>query len=60
MEKINFRFLNYSMKLKHDVSVKLSHFHPDKFIEHGNVEELEKLYKQDAEFIYSKVDTLLN
>ena len=30
---ISYRFLNYSMKLKHDVSVKLSHVHPDKFIE---------------------------
>ena len=29
--------------------------YPDKFIEHGNVEELEKLYKQDAEYIYKKV-----
>ena len=30
---INFRFLNYSMKLKHDISVKLSHINPDSFIE---------------------------
>lgn len=30
---VNYRFLNYSMKLKHDVSVKLSHINPDNFIE---------------------------
>ena len=30
---INYRFLNYSMKLKHDITVKLSHIDPDKFIE---------------------------
>lgn len=34
-----------------DVEIQ-NHSYPDKFIEHGNVEELEKLYKQDAKFIY--------
>ena len=29
--------------------------YPDKFIEHGNVEELEKLYKQDAKYIYKNI-----
>lgn len=29
--------------------------YPDKFIEHGSIEELEKLYKQDAKFIYKKI-----
>lgn len=42
-----------------DVEIQ-NYSYPDKFIEHGNVEELEKLYKQDAEFIYSKILTLLN
>lgn len=42
-----------------DVEIQ-NYSYPDKFIEHGNIKELEKLYKQDAEFIYSKVDTLLN
>lgn len=29
--------------------------YPDKFIEHGSVDELEKLYKQDAEYIYKNI-----
>ena len=29
--------------------------YPDKFIKHGTVEELEKLYNQDAKFIYDEV-----
>lgn len=37
-----------------DVEMK-NYSYPDKFVEHGNVDELEKLYKQDAEFIYDKV-----
>lgn len=28
--------------------------YPDEFIKHGTVEELEKLYKQDAEYIYNQ------
>ena len=34
--------------------------YPDKFIKHGQVEELEKLYHQDAEYIYHKAVQILN
>ena len=37
-----------------DVEIQ-NYSYPDKFIEHGNVEELEKLYKQDAEYIYGTI-----
>ena len=34
--------------------------YPDKFIQHGNVEELEKLYHQDAEYICKNVMKILD
>ena len=34
--------------------------YPDKFIEHGNVEELEKLYKQDAEYLQKSERNSMN
>lgn len=37
-----------------DVEIK-SYGYPDKYIEHGNVEEIEKLYKQDAKTIYKNI-----
>ena len=38
-----------------DVEIQ-TYSYPDKFIEHGNVEELEKLYKQDADYIYKNIN----
>ena len=42
-----------------DVEIQ-NYSYPDKFIEHGNVEELEKLYKQNAEFIYGTIGDSLD
>lgn len=42
-----------------DVEIQ-NYSYPDKFIEHGNVEELEKLYKQDAEYIYGTIGDSLD
>ena len=37
-------------------NIKIQNYsYPDKFIEHGNIEEIEKLYKQDAEYIYKNI-----
>ncbi len=37
-----------------DVEIQ-NYSYPDKFIQHGSIEELEKLYKQDAEYIYNNI-----
>ena len=34
--------------------------YPDKFIQHGTVEELEKIYHQDAESIYKDIMTIVD
>ena len=34
--------------------------YPDEFIKHGTVEELEKLYAQDAKFIYNEAIKIIN